>query len=230
MASQAYRQTHVSQHDLFGTEASAPRFDAAFSTARRTALDATSWIEVVPSWLSGSKPLLDRLTESVPFRQHDRRLFDQVFREPRLTASIPEMRLVPEPAVIEAAHILSRHYGVEYDSVWLNLYRDGSDSTAWHRDWHSCRRPGCIVPVLTLGATRRFLVKPRTGGRSITFKPGSGDLVVMGGQSQEHWVHCVPKDSTVAGPRISINFQSSVQATRMEKSEAIDRKEKSVRE
>jgi hypothetical protein len=216
MASGASRQMHFSQPDLFATEGSSPRFDAEFSTARRIALDAASWIEVVPGWLSGSQSLLDRLTASVAFRQHDRRLFDQVFREPRLTASIAEMRLVPEIAVIEAARILSRHYGVEYDSVWLNLYRDGSDSTGWHRDWHSCRRPDCVVPVVTLGATRRFLIKPRTGGRSLTFKPGSGDLIVMGGRSQQDWVHCVPKDSAVAGSRISINFQSSVQATRSE--------------
>lgn len=211
---QLNRQSVALQHDFFATENSSLRFDASFSTARRTRLDATSWIEVVPGWLSGSMPLLDRLSKSVPFQQHDRRLFDQVFREPRLTASIPEMHQAPERAVVDAASILSRHYGVEYDSLWLNLYRDGSDSTGWHRDWHSCRRPECIVPVLTLGATRRFLIKPRAGGKSIAFKPGSGDLIVMGGRSQEDWVHSVPKDPTVTGSRISINFQSSVQATR----------------
>jgi alkylated DNA repair dioxygenase AlkB len=100
-----------------------------------------------------------------------------------------------------------------YDSLWLNFYRNGQDSTGWHRDRFSCRRPECIVPVLTLGAQRRFLIKPRAGGASIAFKPGSGDLVVMGGRSQEDWVHSVPKDPGITEPRISINFQSSVQAT-----------------
>lgn len=138
----------------------------------------------------------------------------QVFREPRLTAAIPDLMEMADETVVAAAHLLSKHYGVEYDSLWLNLYRDGSDSTGWHRDWHSCRRPVCIVPVLTLGATRRFLVRPRAGGKSIALKPGSGDLIVMGGRSQEDWVHSIPKDPTVAGPRISINFQSSLQAAR----------------
>ena len=67
-------------------------------------------------------------------------------------------------AVVDAARALSKHYGVEYDSVWLNFYRDGRDSTGWHRDRFSCRRPECVVPVLTLGATRRFQLKPRDGG------------------------------------------------------------------
>jgi len=72
----------------------------------------------------------------------------------------------------------------------------------------------CIVPVLTLGATRRFLIKPRDGGRSITFKPRSGDLIVMGGRCQEDWLHGVPKELGITERRISVNFQSSMQAGR----------------
>src|SRR4029453_13643977 len=98
-----------------------------------------------------------------------------------------------------------------YDSLWLNLYRDGNDSTGWHRDRFSCWRAFCIVPVLTLGATRRFLLKPRHGGASIPLKPRSGDLVVMGGRCQLDWVHCVPKTDETTGLRISVNFQSSAQ-------------------
>jgi hypothetical protein len=70
------------------------------------------------------------------------------------------------------------------------------------------------VPVLTLGATRRFLLKPRAGGPSIAFRPSAGDLVVMGGRCQDEWVHSVPKAPDTLGARISINFQSSEQAQR----------------
>jgi len=96
----------------------------------------------------------------------------------------------------------------------LNLYRDGSDSTGWHRDRFSCRQPECIVPVLTLGVTRRFLIKPRQGGASVGFSPASGDLVVMGGRCQQDWVHGVPKTPGTREARISVNFQSSAQARR----------------
>src|SRR5262249_43198162 len=153
-----------------------------------------------------------RLATAVPWRQHDRRLFEQTFREPRLTAEYRTLRNVPENALLDAARALSRHYGVMYDSLWLNLYRDGQDSTGWHRDRFSCRRPECIVPVLTLGATRRFLIKPRTGGSSIAFKPRSGDLLVVGGRGQEDWLPGLPKEPGIAEQRISINFQSSMQA------------------
>lgn len=202
------------QEDLFATEASSISLDRAFTTANRIAIDDHSWVEVVPGWMSGSRLLLERLATAVPWRQHDRRLFEMTVREPRMTAEYRHLRNVPEKTLTDAAHALSQHYGVVYDSLWLNLYRDGQDSTGWHRDRFSCRRPECIVPVLTLGATRRFLIKPRAGGASIAFKPGSGDLVVMGGRSQEDWVHSVPKEPGIAEPRMSINFQSSIQAKR----------------
>jgi alkylated DNA repair dioxygenase AlkB len=200
------------QQDLFASAVSSVAVDTTFATARRIAFDGGSWVEVVPGWMSGSRILLERLATSVPWQQHDRRLFEQTFREPRMTAEYRSLRNVPDQALTDAVSVLSQHYGVIYDSLWLNLYRDGRDSTGWHRDRFSCRRPECIVPVLTLGATRRFLIRPRSGGNSVAFKPGSGDLIVMGGRSQEDWVHGVPKDPGNAEPRISINFQSSMQA------------------
>jgi alkylated DNA repair dioxygenase AlkB len=55
---------------------------------------------------------------------------------------------------------------VPYDSAWLNLYRDHRDSTSWHADKPSCQREECIVPVLSLGETRRFFIRHRDGGKS----------------------------------------------------------------
>jgi alkylated DNA repair dioxygenase AlkB len=202
------------QVDLFSNEAPALSVDASFATAKRIAIDAHSWVEIVPNWVSGPRILFERLVVGVPWLQHDRQLFDQTFREPRMTAEYRNMRDVRERGLLEAASALSKHYGVVYDNLWLNLYRNGLDSTAWHRDRFSCKQPECIVPVLTLGVQRRFLIKPRNGGSSIAFKPSSGDLVVMGGRCQEDWVHSVPKEPGIAEGRISINFQSSAQAHR----------------
>lgn len=204
------------QEDLFASAGSSLSIDSSFAATKRIPLDEKSWVDVVPGWISHPQSLFAQLTVVVPWLQHDRRLFDQTFREPRLTAEYRNLRDVPEKTVLEAATALSQRYGVGYDNLWLNYYRDGQDSTSWHRDRFSCRRPGCIVPVLSLGTTRRFLLKPRRGGRSIAFKPASGDLIVMGGRCQEDWMHSVPKDPGIAESRISINFQSSWQARRAE--------------
>ena len=188
--------------------------DATFATAKRIALDEHSWVEVVHDWLSGSEKLFDLLATGVPWKEHYRRVFDQTFLEPRMTAEYRDIRHVTHRPLVDIATALSAHYGVVYDGLWLNLYRNGHDSTGWHRDRFACRQPECVVPVLTLGATRRFLMKPRAGGRSIAFAPRSGDLIVMGGRSQQDWVHGVPKSPGTPDARISVNFQSSAQARR----------------
>jgi len=196
------------------TSGGATEVDPTFRGAVRTALDASSWVELVPGWLSGADRLFDTLAERVPWRQLHRVLYGKRFREPRMTAEYRDIRQMPVPAIVAAADVLSAHYGVPYDGVWLNLYRQGRDSTSWHRDHFTCRIPDCIVPVLTLGTARRFLIKPKAGGDSIPFRPRSGDLLVMGGRAQEDWVHAVPKEAFVAGARISVNFYSSMQARR----------------
>jgi alkylated DNA repair dioxygenase AlkB len=197
------------QADMFENTSDCTQSDGTFSTAKRTVLDARSWVEVVPQWMSGSRQLLARILEKVHFEQLNRTMFDQVFREPRLTATFRDLGQMPIPEFLEAIHALSGRYGVRYKGLWINFYRDGNDGTGWHRDRHATRQPESIVPVLTLGATRRFLLKPRNGGKSLVFKPGSGDLVVMGGRCQLDWVHSVPKDPLVTEPRISVNFQSA---------------------
>jgi len=50
-----------------------------------------------------------------------------------------------------------------------------------------------VIPVLSLGATRRFLIKPDRGGRSTVITTHGGDLVVMGGRCQKDYKHSVPK-------------------------------------
>jgi alkylated DNA repair dioxygenase AlkB len=110
------------------------------------------------------------------------------------------------------AAALSAHYGVPYDGLWMNLYRDNNDGTGWHADRPASTRPEAIVPVLSLGATRRLLIRPEAGGRSTVLTPAGGDLVVMGGRCQLDWRHCVPKQKTPAGARFSLNFTSRTQA------------------
>lgn len=188
--------------------------DPTFATAHRTQLDAGSWVEHVPGWLTGSEHLLAALAAGPDWEQRDRWMVNRRVTEPRLTAEYPDLADAPERMLHRAAAVLSDHYGVPYDGLWLNFYRDQRDSTGWHGDWPTCKRDECVVPVLSLGATRRFLLKPREGGRSIALTPVSGDLVVMGGRCQRDWRHCVPKQATPAGVRISVNFSSRQQATR----------------
>lgn len=88
----------------------------------------------------------------------------------------------------------------------VNLYRDGSDSVAWHGDRIARELPEATVALVSLGAVRPFKLRPKGGGASVTYLPGPGDLLVMGGSCQGTWDHAVPKVAA-SGPRISIQFR-----------------------
>ncbi|MCF6376331.1 alpha-ketoglutarate-dependent dioxygenase AlkB [Nocardioides KLBMP 9356] len=198
---------------LFGDDAGdrEPWVDDTFSTAHRVRLDAHSWVEHVPGWLAGAEQVFEDLLASARWEQRWRRMYDQTVREPRLTAEYAELLDAPE-VLRSMASALTAHYGVSYDRLWINLYRTHRDSTGWHGDGPSTRRRECIVPVLSLGAARRFLIRPTAGGASRTFRPLAGDLVVMGGRCQVDWRHCVPKEVGPSGPRISVNFAATSQS------------------
>lgn len=197
------------QLSLLGT--SEPLINDVFHMARRQQLDATSWVELIPGFLSGGDTLIDRMLTSIPWAQHQRWMYNRKVDEPRMTAEYPHIDDAPDPTLRLLASQLSENYGIPYDGLWLNLYRNERDSTGWHGDWSTCKRTECIVPVLTLGAQRRFLLKARSGGPSTVLLPANGDLVVMGGRCQRDWRHCVPKQTRPSGVRISVNFQSSWQ-------------------
>ncbi|MBV9579524.1 MAG: alpha-ketoglutarate-dependent dioxygenase AlkB [Chloroflexi bacterium] len=193
----------VYQDCLFRLGSAGLEFD--FSGGRRIWLDGRSWVEHVPDWVARADVQFREIMECAPWLQRDRWMYTRTVIEPRLTAGYPDVAAAPR-SLRDMAAALSTHYGVEYCSLWVNLYRDQHDSTAWHGDNIGRIQAESIVPVLTLGASRRFLMRPARGGRTVTLRPASGDLIVMGGRAQREWRHCVPKESVASGPRISINF------------------------
>jgi alkylated DNA repair dioxygenase AlkB len=194
----------IRQGDLF--EVLGPAVDVGFSTARRIELDATSWVEHVPGWLRAGGALFDELMATAPWEQRYRYIYDRRVIEPRLTAEYKDVSAVPQPLLRTVTETLAQHYRVAYRYLWLNLYRTHRDSTSWHGDPIGRIQPTSTVPVLSLGATRRFLIRPAEGGQSVSLTVASGDLIVMGGRSQRDWRHSVPKQASPAGPRISVNF------------------------
>ena len=91
--------------------------------SRRVALDASSWIELLPGWLERPAELFARLRDAAPWEQRERMMYDREVTEPRLTAEFAELGAAP-PELRSAAERLSTQYGVRYDGLWLNFYRD----------------------------------------------------------------------------------------------------------
>jgi hypothetical protein len=76
----------VNSHQASLYASGKPAVVGSFARAVRRPLDDTSWVEVVPGWLSGWESLLIRLVASVPFEQRRRWMYNRLVDEPRLTA------------------------------------------------------------------------------------------------------------------------------------------------
>jgi alkylated DNA repair dioxygenase AlkB len=194
------------QPGLFGAEEVS--FDSSFADVRRLALDERSWIEYAPGWVRGSDVLFERIVQARRWGQRTRHMYDRRVLEPRLTAPWNVHSGAPlEPAILDdMRRVLSARYGVQFDSIGFNFYRDGQDSVAWHGDKIRAEIEEPIVVLVSLGESRKFLLRPKGGGRSTAFHLGRGALFVTGGRTQREWEHCVPKVAH-AGPRISLAFR-----------------------
>jgi alkylated DNA repair dioxygenase AlkB len=188
---------------MFGREPAT--FDAGFTRLQRVALPPDAWIEHVPGWLAGHEQLFDALVNGVRWRKERREMYDRIVDVPRLYAVLPDDGAVP-PIIESMRSVLSSRYGEAFSRISLGYYRDGRDSVAWHGDYVARKLPTAIVATVSLGAPRRFLLRPKGGGRSLALSLGWGDLLIMGGSCQRTWQHAVPKVKS-APPRIALMFR-----------------------
>ncbi len=179
---------------------------------RRTRLAHGAWVDFLPGWLTGADRLYDRLAAVVPWRAEERPMYDRVVAVPRLLAFYDADDPLPDPILDQARVALDDHYAEElgepFRTAGLCYYRDGRDSVAWHGDTIGRgSTEDTMVAIVSVGAPRELLLRPKGGGETIRHALGHGDLLVMGGSCQRTWEHAVPKRSRPVGPRISIQFR-----------------------
>jgi alkylated DNA repair dioxygenase AlkB len=150
------------------------------------------------------------LRGGVDWRAERRMMYDREVDVPRL---IGHFRLDPPSgstpgAIVDAASRVIEGSGVPFNSVGLNLYRDGRDSVAPHNDHLNEIRKGFPIALLSLGATRRMTIRAKEPPRlavHVDLEPGS--LLVMEYATQLHYTHGVPKTTDPVGERISLAFR-----------------------
>ncbi|MEO7422875.1 MAG: alpha-ketoglutarate-dependent dioxygenase AlkB [Ornithinibacter sp.] len=179
---------------------------------QRTHLRGDAWVDLRPGWVGGADELFAALRRDVDWQTERRQMYDSVVDVPRLLRFYGESEDLPHPALDECRDVLTEHYadelGEPFRTAGLCLYRDGQDSVAWHGDRIGRSRDAdTMVAILSVGAPRDLVLRPRGGGTSVRVSSGHGDLLVMGGSCQRTWDHCVPKTARPVGPRISIQFR-----------------------
>ncbi len=195
-------ETTISQGSLFG--GASVDFDTGFSTLRRLDLGEGAWLDYAPMWLSGDESVFDALVTSAEWSQPVVKMYEREVLTPRLTARIDPNSHQAIPRMIE---VLSDRYDIPLDQVSAGWYRDGRDSVAPHGDRIARDLPHAMVATVSLGGSRRFIIRSKSGGSSMSFSLGHGDLVVMGGSTQRTHEHGIPKTTNPVEPRIALMFR-----------------------
>ena len=180
------------------------------------------WPNFVPA--AEGRELFRVLMAESPWRETELQMFGKRIKMPRLTCwygdadavyTYSGIRNEPLPWTDCLNHMAERVRqvtGAEFNSVLLNLYRDGNDSMAWHSDDERELGPSPVIASVSLGATRKFnfrKAKAQAGApratRSIELTDGS--LLQMHGDTQRDWQHGIPKAPQVTEPRINLTFR-----------------------
>ena len=160
--------------------------------------------------------LFEQLRTQTPWRQERSRM--RPF--PRLTAWYADAGLTYRysgvtheatpwtPQLLEVRQHVEQAATAPFNSVLLNFYRDGQDSIGYHSDAEPELGVNPIIASISLGEVRQFVLKHVKTGEKLKFNLAHGSLLIMGGTSQHHWVHAVPKTKAEVGRRVNLTFRN----------------------
>jgi alkylated DNA repair dioxygenase AlkB len=180
--------------------------------------DGLVWLHEAALVAADADRLFEALLAATSWRQEIATVMGRRMPIPRLTAWHGEagyvysgIRMMPlpwNPPLLEIKAVAEACAGQAFNSVLLNLYRDGRDSVSWHAD----NEPGLgrdpVIASISLGATRRFQMKRRGSSHRLSLDLPHGSCLVMAGATQHHWLHQVPKTARPVGPRINLTFRT----------------------
>jgi len=176
--------------------------------------------------LPQSNAYFAELLDLVDWRQHIIRIRGREVASPRLSAwygdpdahySYSGLSLEPRPwlpVILELKTRIEVVCNAPFNSVLLNLYRDGADSMGWHSDDESELGERPVIASLSLGAIRRFRLRHRRRKElePVAIDLENGSLLIMEGDTQRFWRHQVPKTRRAAAPRINLTFRNICRA------------------
>ncbi|OMP31086.1 alpha-ketoglutarate-dependent dioxygenase AlkB [Mangrovimonas sp. DI 80] len=165
----------------------------------------------------------ERLLEDINWQQDEIKVFGKTYQQPRLTALYGEsntpysysgITMHPNPFskdLLEIKTKVEEETQHHFNSVLLNLYRNGNDSNGWHADNEASLGIHPVIASVSFGEERYFHFKHRqlkNERHKVLLQHGS--LLIMKGAMQEHWLHQIAKTKRKVGSRINLTFRKLI--------------------
>ena len=178
----------------------------------------------MPNFMPADKAIyyFNMLISNIKWRQEEIKYYGKVFPVPRQTAwygfsgfnyKYSGILCNPEPwtkELLDIKKVIEYFLPEEnFNSVLLNLYRDGNDKVSWHADDEPELGINPIIASVSLGAERRFDLKHKNiPDQKLQIELQSGSLIVMKGAMQHNWLHQIPLQKKIHEPRINLTFRT----------------------
>lgn len=162
---------------------------------------------------------LYKLNSEIDWEQEEMIMYGKSVKLPRLTAwygdndkpySFSGITLNPKlwtTNLIEIKRKIEGKCNVDFNSVLLNLYRNGKDSISWHTDAEIELGRNPVIASVNFGATRKFQLRHIQTKQKIEIELSHGSLLIMQGELQHFWQHQVPKTSSPVSERINLTYR-----------------------
>lgn len=161
------------------------------------------------------------LSEEIKWRQDKIKFYGKEIDLPRLTAwygdsdrsyTYSNIPMNPEPwtpMLLSIKKSIEEVAEVSFNSVLLNLYRNGKDSVSWHSDDEPELGENPVIGSVSFGDARRFQFRHRHRKdlSKVEIDLSHGSFLLMRSQTQRFWQHQIPKTSKPLKPRINLTFR-----------------------
>jgi len=203
---------------------------SGFPTANNTATDSVEKVLSMPNAkvtfyrnffdLQESNTIFQILLNEINWRQDKMKLYGKEVNLPRKTAwygdqdksyTFSGIHLDPEPwtpTLLQVKQRIEEVAEVQFNSVLLNLYRDGNDGISWHTDAEPELGENPVIGSVSFGGTRKFMFRHREDkDLKEEVELTHGSFLLMAGETQHFWQHQIPKTSRQVDKRINLTFR-----------------------
>lgn len=161
----------------------------------------------------------DSLYKQIQWQQYEIKLFGKSHLTPRLSSFYGDVGVKYRYSGITLKSInwnnsllkikenIEKTTGAKYNSVLLNLYRNGRDYMGLHSDDELELGKTPIIASVSFGEERKFVLKSKDKKNKIELNLENGSLLLMKGKCQSNWKHELPKQLKKKSQRINLTFR-----------------------
>jgi alkylated DNA repair dioxygenase AlkB len=126
-------------------------------------------------------------------------------------SKVTKLALYWTEELLELKTIIEQRTGESFNSCLMNLYHSGDEGMGWHSDGEKDLKKNGAIASLSLGAERKFAFKHKQTKEKVQLLLENGSLLVMKGETQNHWLHRLPPTQKINSPRVILTFRTIVE-------------------